>query len=207
MFSGVQKKLTVVFAVLTIVCGLGACSSSKAPSPEATNTPKSRGRDAHTPAAGPHIPAAGGVAQFTTYSADDGPRSIAILSGVIGDYGTAIRMAPNGTRTQQLTLALSRGSFQLAVGDLVSELQRRLASFPANRDTCSGRMSTTGSTPIVPGSGTGDYTGIRGTFATTLTITEVTATTTPPCNSTTPFLAQSVITTGTGRVSLMSPAP
>jgi hypothetical protein len=68
-------------------------------------------------------------------------------------------------------------------------------------------MNATGSTPIVAGSGTGDYTGLRGTFATTLTITEVTATTTPPCNSTTPFLAQAVVTSGTGRVSLKASAP
>jgi hypothetical protein len=165
-------------------------------------------RAASTHPAGPGIPAAGGIAQFTTYSADDGPRSTVVVNGVIGDYGTAIRAAPNGGKLKQLlTLVLSRGSFQLSVGDLVSKLQPRLAAFPANRDTCSGRMSATGSAPIVAGSGTGDYAGIRGTFATTVTITEVTAKTNPPCNSTSPFLAQAVITAGTGTVSLKVSAP
>jgi hypothetical protein len=208
IFFSMQKKLTLVSVVFAMACGLGACGSSNARGPAAASAPISRVRVASPHAAGSRIPAAGGIAQFTSYSADDGPKSTVIVSGVIGDYGTAIRGAPNGGNlTQVLTLGLSRGSFQLSVGDLVSELQPRLAAFPANRDTCSGRMSATGSAPIVAGSGTGDYTGIRGTFATTLTITEVTAKTNPPCNSTSPFLAQAVITTGTGTVSLKASAP
>jgi hypothetical protein len=203
-----QKNLTLILVVFAIACGLGACGSSEPRSPAAASAPISRVRDASTHAAGPRIPAAGGIAQFTTYSADDGPRSTVVVNGVIGDYGTAIRVAPNGGKlTQMLTLVLSRGSFQLNVGDLVSKLQPRLAAFPANRNTCSGRVSATGSAPIIAGSGTGDYTDLRGTFATTLTIIEVTAKTNTPCNSTSPFLAQAVITTGSGSVSLKVSPP
>jgi len=195
--------VSIVSVLVAIAFGVGACESSNTRRPAAASAPISRARGEPTHAAGPQIPPKGGIAQFTAYSADDGPRSTVVVTGVIGDYGTAFRVVPNGGKlTQELTLVLSRGSFQLGVGDLVSSLQHRLEAFPANRGTCSGRVSATASARIEDHSGTGEYKGIRGTFAVTLTITEVTAKSTRPCNSTTPFLAQAVVTTGTGKVSL-----
>ena len=60
----------------------------------------------------------------------------------------------------------------------------------------------TGTTPIVAGSGTGAYRGISGTFTMTVTIDEIVAKS--KCNPSGEFLAQAIVMTGSGTVSLRS---
>jgi hypothetical protein len=46
---------------------------------------------------------------------------------------------------------------------------------PIYPKTCTDQVSVTGTTPIVAGSGTGAYCGIRGSFPVTLALSEVEA--------------------------------
>jgi hypothetical protein len=69
-----------------------------------------------TPAAGgpaaTHARAAGGTAHIVGYSDNDGPRSRVILTGVIGDFGEAVSVYPDGTidpqHNAELNVALTR---------------------------------------------------------------------------------------------------
>jgi hypothetical protein len=157
-------------------------------------------------ASGPHIPKGGGLVNITGYSDNDGPKSTVILTGVIGDYGDAVRTYANGTtggEFNQLEVLVTRGSFRLGITDVENKLGRAISGhFPTNTHTCSGVVTVTGATPVVTGSGTGAYKGLRGTFNMTITINEVESWPTCPKTDTSPFLAQSVFITGTGTVSL-----
>jgi hypothetical protein len=159
-----------------------------------------------TLAAGPHIPKDGGEVQFTGYSNNDGPKSVAVLTGAIGDYGEAIRTTntgSTGTQYNELELSMTRGSFRLNIADIESELGRAIyGAFPTSSRTCSGEVTVAGATPVVSGAGTGAYKGLQGSLHMTITINEVEDWPTCPKTDTSPFLAQSVFITGSGTVSL-----
>ena len=87
----------------------------------------------------------------------------------------------------------------MEVSGLEGNLLRAFGGFPTDRSTCSGNVTVSGPGPIVAGSGRGQYRGITGTFDLTITINEVDSW--PNCSGTTPYLAQSVFLSGTGRVS------
>jgi hypothetical protein len=73
------------------------------------------------------------------------------------------------------------------------------AHAPIYPKTCSDLISVTGTTPIVAGSGTGAYHGIRGSFPVTLTLNEVEA---RPCQpSPGAFRAQLITMAGSGTIS------
>ena len=156
----------------------------------------------HNVAAGGGSSAAGGPVQLTGYSNNDGTDLAAILTGTIGDHGKAIRTdaAGRGSARQfaRLEIVTSRGSFKLEVTDLAKSLLRGFSQFPTDTSTCSGEVMVSGNSPIVTGSGTGDYRGISGTFQLTITIDEVDPW--PHCSSTSPHLAQIVYLRGTGSV-------
>jgi hypothetical protein len=118
-----------------------------------------------------------------------------ILTGGIGDYGTA-KSTVNRSVT---TVALSRGSFKLSTGKLDSDFVHTVSHWPYDRATCSIHGSLTDPVPIVPGSGTGAYKGISGTFPMTITLSEdwhrVAG-----CNEETGFQAQLITIEGTGTV-------
>jgi hypothetical protein len=157
-------------------------------------------------AVGPHIPKGGGLVQLTGYSDNDGPKFSVTLTGVVGDYGTAVRTHVSGSSGGEynlLQVSVTRGSFGLGIAGLESKLIRAIyGNFPTNTSTCSGLVSVSAPVPVVANSGTGAYKGLRGTFHVNITINEVESWPSCPTTDTSPFLAQSVVISGTGTVSL-----
>jgi hypothetical protein len=146
-----------------------------------------------------------GTANIMIYGVNtDGAYFHGILSGVIGDYGPAVSIYPDGTvdpkHNSEMELRLTRGSFRLSIAALDKAFVNVTSHEPIYPKTCSDLMSVTQSTPIVAGSGSGAYRGIRGSFAVTLTSNEVEA---RPCrpNSPSAFRAQLLTVAGSGSVS------
>ena len=134
----------------------------------------------------------------------DGAYFHAIVSGVIGDYGPAVSIYPDGKvnpeHTSEMVLRLIRGSFRISIAALDKAFVKVASHEPIYPKTCSDLMSVTRSTPIVAGSGTGAYRGIRGSFPVTLTGNEVEA---RPCGPNRPsaFRSQLLTLAGSGPVS------
>jgi hypothetical protein len=151
------------------------------------------------------VPARGGHVYFTAYQNDDLPGATAVLSGAIGDFGAAVTVLRNGKvdpeHSSLLNLALTQGSFRIVIGPLHVKLLNALNHAPYNLRTCSGHVTVTGTAPVVAGSGTGAYKGIRGSFELTLTGNEVDAK--PGCQpfSGSALLAQTIFIEGSGTVS------
>jgi hypothetical protein len=169
---------------------------------------------AATKAPATKAPAAGATSAAKTSAADrtvhfigysknsDGPDFTVILTGAIGDYGPAVTVHPNGTidpeHTSELRLGLKKGSFRLSIASLANKIHSTNSHWAAN-PTCSFHLSVIAATPIVPGSGTGLYRGISGSFNLTVTIDEVDA---KPCpHGTTRFFSQLIFLVGSGTVS------
>jgi len=149
-------------------------------------------------------PTPGGTVHIIAYSINsDGPKSRAILTGAIGDFGPAVSVYPNGAidpdHSSELNLALTHGSFRLIIGGLDKKIVSAYRNWPSNAATCSGSVSVTAATPIAAGSGTGSYRGITGSLDVTATIDEVDAK--PVCDGTSKFLAQVLLIVGSGTVS------
>src|SRR5215472_5643146 len=149
--------LAIAFAVLAT--GAGAAAAASAPA------------------------AAGGTANIMIYAVNtDGAYWHAIMSGVSGDYGPAVSIYPNGkvdtAHNSEMELRLTHGSFRLSIAALDKKFVKAAAHEPVYPKTCTDLVSVTGTTPIVAGSGTGAYRGIRGSFPVTLTLNEVEAS---PC--------------------------
>jgi hypothetical protein len=88
---------------------------------------------------------------------DAGNLGTVILTGVITDHGKDHQGAgPNGSNR----LVLSKGTFSVDV----TEVGTKLHNLPVDPTTCSADGTVAGRIPIVPGSGTGAYAGISGTF-------------------------------------------
>lgn len=147
-------------------------------------------------------PTGGRTVNLTDYADNDGPRSTVILTGAIGDFGQATSVHPDGTvdpdHTSRLALALRAGSFQLGIADLEKRFVKAMSHFPPDTTTCSGTVTVSAAAPIVAGSGTGAYAGIRGEFHLTLTLAEVDAK--ARCGASSAFLKQSIVTAGAGTV-------
>lgn len=152
---------------------------------------------------GAAVPAGGGVVNFSGYSTKDGPESSAIVTGVIADFGTATRIETSGSTREytELKLSLDRGSFELDISNLESNLNRAIVGhFPTNTHTCSGEVSASAASTVIKGSGTGTYAGISGALIMTVTINEVETPPRCPKSDTSPLLSQSVYLSGSGRV-------
>lgn len=152
--------------------------------------------------AGSGVGSTAGAVHFTDYAINtDGPSSSVVLTGVVGDYGTAETVKPRGSvapeHTSQLQLRLARGSFRMDTATLESRLIAAFRSFPVNPRTCSGSVTVRAAVPIVAGSGTGAYARLRGTFDLTAVVDEVDK---PPCDGTGAFIEQTIIIAGTGSV-------
>jgi hypothetical protein len=197
-----RKRIMSMFAI-------GACSAllTGGAVAAATNSPPARAA-AQAPAArtAATAPATGRVF-FTAYQNDDLPGATVVLSGAIGDFGAAVSVLRNGKvdpeHSSQLRLALTQGSFRLVIGPLHAKFVNALSHASYSLRTCSGHVAVTGAAPVVAGSGTGAYKGISGSFTLTITGNEVDAK--PGCqpfSGSTPLLAQSIIITGSGSVSL-----
>jgi hypothetical protein len=151
---------------------------------------------------GQRAPGVHGAVNVTIWSIDsDGPDFQAILSGAIGDYGPAVTVLPDGKvdpeHTSEMDLELRHGRFRLYIDGIVSKLRAQTSHEPVYAATCSDYFHVTATVPIVAGSGTGTYHGIRGNFSLTLTGNEDEKT--PPCGP--PFARQILVLTGSGTVS------
>src|SRR5262249_4667335 len=135
-------------------------------------------------------------------TADDGATSTIILTGAIGDYGTATTLDDLGnvdaTQRTQWRLDLHHGAFRIDIQTITHRLAAAFADNPINQSTCSGHVEVSAPAPIVPDSGTGAYTGIAGHFDLTITIDEVVQGDPPTCDATDAIASQSVHTTGLG---------
>jgi hypothetical protein len=149
-------------------------------------------------------PAVAGTVHFSGFSQNsDGPDFTVVLSGAVGDYGPAVSVHPNGTvdpdHTSQLSLRLKKGTFRLSIARLDKAIVTATGRWKTNR-TCSVHATVTAPTPVVAGSGTGLYRGIKGSLTMTVTIDEVDS---RPCRAgTSPFVAQLIFLVGSGAVSL-----
>lgn len=200
-----RKQLVSVFAISALagVLGLSGCTSAATKTSTPNGPAGTQGSASFSPA-GPQIPKAGGTVQITDYTNNDGTKSTVILTGVIGDFGEAVSIYPNGTidpeHNSELKLALTHGSFRLDIANLDKKIVSAFSDhFPMNTKTCSGTAATTATaTPIVAGSGTGAYRGIGGTFNMTVSIAEVD----PKLKCGTGQYVEAIFITGSGTVSL-----
>jgi len=144
--------------------------------------------------------------RLTAYAADDKGTSTVILTGAIGDYGTATKVVASGgnntTGADQLQLDLQHGKFGLDISAVDRRLAAAFGRNPINAATCSGHAEVSASAAIIPKSGSGAYQQIAGAFDVTVTIDEVVSGAPPTCDATSPIAAQSVVTTGVGTVQL-----
>ena len=187
-----------VMSVLAIAaCGVlltGGCVSAAAKTPAATRAP----------AAASAAAATGGKANMMIYGVNtDGAYWHGIISGVIGDYGPAVSIYPDGkvdpAHNSEMELRLTHGSFRLSIAALDKAFVKATRQGPIYPKTCTDLISVTGTTPIVAGSGTGAYRGISGSFPVTITLNEVEA---RPCQPNAgAFRAQLITVSGSGTIS------
>ncbi|HUN35145.1 MAG TPA: hypothetical protein VMU95_24345 [Trebonia sp.] len=148
---------------------------------------------------------ADGRANLIAYSIDsDGPYFSAVVTGAVGDYGPAVTVDPDGAvdpeHGSQLELKLVHGSFRLSISSLDDKLVQATAGEPVYPRTCSTFVDVTAGTPVVPGSGTGSYRDIAGSFTMTVTVDEVHAQPCTPAHLS--FIRQVIMLSGPGTISL-----
>jgi hypothetical protein len=176
-----RRVLDVVFVAL-VALALGA--------PSVTAAPRKTAPEVH------------GEVHLTIWSVDsDGPDFQAIVSGAIGDYGSAVTVLPDGKvdpeHTSEMELKLRRGTFRLYIDGITTKFRAQTIHEPIYRTTCSDYFHVTDTVPVVAGSGTGEYRAISGSFSSTLTGSEDQKTT--PCGPS--FTRQILILIGSGTVS------
>jgi hypothetical protein len=85
-----------------------------------------------------------------------------VLTGAITDHGTDHQGVADGGNYNRFVL--SKGSFEISIAKFGNQLD-----FPVNPTTCSADGTAKAPIPIVAGSGTGAYQGIRGAIDTSVT--------------------------------------
>lgn len=184
------------FAIATALASaltLAGCMAAATSSTAATSGTKA---SAGTPASLP------GLTHVTAYSINtDNPILASVVSGAIGDYGPAEEVSPGSTGVSahggELELKLTRGTFRLNIADIDTKFVEGTSHEPVFPRTCSTYVSVSDAVPIVPGSGTGAYRGIAGTFAMTLTLNEVHDS---PCTTSLSILRQVIVLSGAGKI-------
>jgi len=183
-----------IAAALAGVLTLVGCTAATASSTAATSgtTRAAAGNPASLP----------GLTYVTAYSINtDNPTLTSVVSGAIGDYGPAEEVSPGSTGVAahggELELKLARGTFRLNVADIDKKFIEGTSHEPVFPRTCSTYVSVSDAVPIVPGSGTGTYQGIAGTFAMTLTLNEVHNS---PCTTSVSILRQVIVLSGAGKI-------
>jgi hypothetical protein len=180
---------TALASVLTLAGCMAAATSSTAAT---SGTKASAGKPASLP----------GLTHVTAYSINtDNPILASVVSGAIGDYGPAQEVSPGSTGVSahggELELKLTRGTFRLNIADIDTKFVEGTSHEPVFPRTCSTYVSVSDAVPIVPGSGTGAYRGIAGTFAMTLTLNEVHDS---PCTTSLSILRQVIVLSGAGKI-------
>lgn len=180
----------------TLAGALTLAGYTAATAPSTAPTARSAEASASTPDTPP------GLTHVTAYSINtDNPVFTSIVSGAIGDYGPAEEVSP-GSRSvsadgSQLELNLTHGSFRLALDSIAQVFRKGTSHEPIYPSTCSTYVSVSDNVPIVPGSGTGAYRGIAGTFAMTLTVNEVHNN---PCTTSLNIRRQVIVLSGAGKL-------
>jgi hypothetical protein len=141
------------------------------------------------------VVARAGNVHLTDYTNNDSATSSVILTGAVGDYGSATHDDGKG----QLALDLSRGTFRLDVADLDARFLALMRHLSVNEHSCSAEATASARVPILPGSGTGAYSRTSGAFDLIMTLDEVYHP--GACRETAPYLAQQIVTTGWGSIS------
>jgi hypothetical protein len=200
-----QSTAGVAAASLLLVAAtlLAACSAN----PHKVAAPAVSPSVAANVSAGSTTDPSGSAATSNThllgYSTNDGPDSTVILTGAIGDTGQGESIYANGAvdpdHSADLKLTLRTGSLRISIADLDKRFVDALKTASFNTQTCSGRVSVTAATPIVPGSGTGLYRGITGSFELTLGVDEVVDRSS--CSFSGPTAGQLLVIEGEGTVS------
>jgi hypothetical protein len=131
---------------------------------------------------------------LTDETDNDSPTSGVILTGAIGDFGTATL----DQRTGRFVLRLSRGLLTLQLAELDRRFVAKLQGMSVNQSSCSAFAQLSGTAPIVSGSGTGSYAHLTGGFALTVTLDEVFHP--GACAEQSPYRSQEIITSGWGTV-------
>ena len=180
---------TALAGALTLVGCMAAATSSTAAT---SGTKANSGKPASPP----------GLTHVTAYSINtDNPILASVVSGAIGDYGPAQEVSPGSTGVSahggELELKLTRGTFRLNIADIDTKFVEGTSHEPVFPRTCSTYVSVSDAVPIVPGSGTGAYRGIAGTFAMTLTLNEVHN---RPCTTSLSILRQVIVLSGAGKI-------
>jgi hypothetical protein len=189
-----RNRVAAMLAIAAVAGALvtGGCAAATTP-PSAAATASARA-----------AATTGDTANIMIYAVNtDGAYWHAIMSGMIGDYGPAVGIYPDGqvdpAHDSELELRLTRGSFRLSIAALDKKFMKSASHEPVYPKTCTDHISVIGTTPIVAGSGTGAYRGIRGSFPVTLTLNEVEA---RPCQpSPGAFRAQLITVAGSGTIS------
>src|SRR6516162_6912925 len=114
-----NRVMSVLAAAACCVVLTGGCVSAAAKTSAATRTPAAAGAPATATAAAP----TGGKANIMIYGVNtDGAYWHAIISGVIGDYGPAVSIYPDGKidpmHNSEMELRLTHGSFRLSIAAL-----------------------------------------------------------------------------------------
>lgn len=185
------------FAIATALAGaltLAGCTAAAASSTTAASGTATAG--AGNPASLP------GLTHVIAYSINtDSPVLTSVVSGAIGDYGPAEEVSPGSTGVSahggELELKLTRGTFRLNIAGIDTKFVEGTSHEPVFPRTCSTYVSVSDAVPIVPGSGTGAYQGIAGTFAMTLTLNEVHNS---PCTTSLSILRQVIVLSGAGKI-------
>ena len=185
------------FAIATALAGaltLAGCTAAAASSTTAASGTATAG--AGNPASLP------GLTHVIAYSINtDSPVLTSVVSGAIGDYGPAEEVSPGSTGVSahggELELKLTRGTFRLNIAGIDTKFVEGTSHEPVFPRTCSTYVSVSDAVPIVPGSGTGAYQGMAGTFAMTLTLNEVHNS---PCTTSLSILRQVIVLSGAGRI-------
>jgi hypothetical protein len=191
-----RNRLVSVLAIAAfasaLVTGGYALAAARAPAAVATASARAAA-------------ATGGTANIMIYGVNtDGAYFHAIVSGVIGDYGPAVSIYRDGKvdpeHNSEMKLRLTHGSFRLRIAAIDKAFVEAASHEPIYPKTCSDLISVTRTIPVVTGSGTGAYRGIRGSFRVTLAGNEVEA---RPClpNGPSASRAQLITAAGSGTIS------
>jgi hypothetical protein len=186
--------MKTAIAAAAACLALVGCASS--PSGPARSAPTAPTRDGHSLAIGATRAASApaGRVHLTDESDSDSPTSSVILSGAIGDFGTATLDQSTG----RFVLHLSRGWFILQLAELDGRFVAKLRGLSVNQSSCSAFAQVSGTAPIISGTGTGSYTHLTGEFALTVSLDEVFHP--GACREQKPYASQEIITSGWGTI-------
>jgi hypothetical protein len=155
---------TALGAALT----LAGCTAAAASSAAATSgTAKASAGQPASPPGRVHVTA------YSTMTTPSSPPSSPAPSATTGPPRRSHPAARVSAHGGELELKLTHGTFRLNIADLDAKFVQGTSHEPVFPRTCSTYVSVSDPVPIVPGSGTGAYRGIAGTFAMSLTLNEV----------------------------------